>query len=62
MVKGHCKVEDAGGDVFPPQEAVATNFSPFSNQNFDTENHDCLIECYVHEIERRYFERNFILN
>ena len=55
-------MEDAGGDVFPPQEAVATNFSPFSNQNFDTENHDCLIECYVHEIERRYFERNFILN
>ena len=32
-------------------EAVETKISPFSNQNFDTENHYCLIECYVHEIE-----------
>ena len=48
MTKGHCKGEE--GNV------VETKFSPFSNQKFDIS----LIECYVHEIEGHYFERNFI--
>ena len=36
-------------------EAVETKMSLFFNQNFDTENHYCLIEFYVHETEGHYF-------
>ena len=40
VAKGHCKGEGAGGECAPfPHEAVETKISPFSNQNFDTENH-----------------------
>ena len=47
FAKGHCKGEDSGGEC----ATKLLQKPPFSNQHFDTENHYCLIECCVHEIE-----------
>ena len=43
------------GNVLPTRSLGNQNFTIiFSNQNFDTENYDCLIEYHVHEIDENY--------